>query len=114
MLLSNTLVLYSLWIVYTHMWLFYGSPFYVCTCCHQVYLSHYHVRINTSEKTFRKNGMDVGLASSYKHREKRGGLYICVDHTINSTRGQERRGCKVGGRVLNHNLIYKKTMRSED
>ena len=33
--------------------------------------------------------------------EKRWALYIYVDHTINSARGQERRGCKVGGRVLN-------------
>ena len=41
------------------------------------------------------------------HGEKRSELYIYVDHTINSACGQERQGCKVGGRVLNlYGVIY--------
>ena len=47
------------------------------------------------------------MDGKYKHREKRGGLYIYVDHTINSARGQERRGCKVGGRVIYLFMVLK-------
>ena len=82
----------------------------------RLFVKTIHVASATSEKTFRKNEINVGMAR-YKHREKRGGLYIYVDHTINSARGQERRRCKVGGRVLNLwcNLhIYKAHLFSPD
>ena len=45
--------------------------------------------------------INVGMASTSIGRKEVGFIY--VDHTINSARGQEQRGCKlkVGGRVLN-------------
>ena len=50
--------------------------------------------IRTSEKTFRKNGINVGMASTSIGRKEVSFIY--VDHTINSARGQERRGCIKG------------------
>ena len=48
-----------------------------------------------------KNISEKCRDGKYKHREKRGGLYIiCRSHHKFSTR-PKRRGCKVGGHVLN-------------
>ena len=42
---------------------------------------------NTSEKTILEKWNEC-RDGKYKHREKRGELYICIDHTINSARSQ--------------------------
>ena len=53
----------------------------------------------TSEKNILKKWNEC-RDGKYKHRENRGELYICTSHHKFSTRPR-RRGCKVGGHVLN-------------
>ena len=59
-------------------------------------MKHVHM---TSEKTISEKWNEC-RDGKYKHREKRGELYICTSHHKFSTRPR-RGGCKVGGRVLN-------------
>ena len=55
----------------------------------------------TSKKNFRKNGINVGMATTSIWRKEVSFIYNYVDHTINSARGQQPYILVVLGRVLN-------------